>query len=156
MKQIILTQGRVALVDDADFDWLNQWKWFARKTKNTWYAVRTPTEGGSVYMHRVILNTPTGIKTDHWDGDGLNNQRHNLRQATTIQNGQSFRKFRASKTILLRGVTKKRNKFRARITINKQEVYLGLFSTPELAALVYDQAALQHFGQFAHLNFPQS
>ena len=94
MKELPLTQGKAALVDDADFEWLSQWKWTAMRAKDTWYAVRKPYVGKvrlTVMMHRQIANTKDGMHTDHRDGNGLNNQRTNLRSATPTQNQHNRR-----------------------------------------------------------------
>src|SRR6188474_653310 len=98
MKKIKLTQGKFALVDDMDYDYLNQWKWYSKKHRNTFYAVRTPSVKenmgrNQLYLHRVILNvTDPKIFIDHEDTNGLNCQRLNLRIATTKQNQQNRRK----------------------------------------------------------------
>jgi len=91
MQEINLTQGRVALVDDDDFDYICRWKWYAwynTKTKS-FYAVRMDVIGTkrvSVYMHRVIANTPKGLVTDHINHDTLNNCKYNLRVVSYAQN----------------------------------------------------------------------
>jgi hypothetical protein len=93
MKEILLSQGRVALVDDDDFEWVNmQGLWSARRQRSgLLYAVRR--EGRKYfYMHRVIMEIvephgiPSGLFIDHKDGNGLNNQRHNLEAVTLIEN----------------------------------------------------------------------
>jgi hypothetical protein len=154
MKTIPLTQGKVTFVDDSDFEFLSRWKWFARRTgRNLWYAVRSVHRdlGGTVYMHRALF--PDSEQVHHDDGDGLNNQRYNLIPATVLLNAQGHRTLRVTKAVPFRGVTHKRLKLRARITVNKTEVSLGVFATPELAAKAYDAAALVHFGAVAQLNF---
>src|SRR5688500_12272183 len=89
-KEISLTRGQVAIVDNADFGWLSQWKWYATKHRNTYYADRngyiSHTKHDTIRMHRLILDAPTGIHVDHIDGNGLNNQRSNLRLCTNQQN----------------------------------------------------------------------
>lgn len=95
MKEIKLTRGKVALVDDEDFDFLNQFNWFARKSGNTYYACRGIWNGENmtpIRMHRVIMkNAPENMLIDHIDGNGLNNQKENLRIATVSQNAQNSR-----------------------------------------------------------------
>src|SRR5574343_411505 len=90
MKEIQLSQGKVAIVDDEDYDYLNQWKWYAAERKcGIWYATRNIRKDGKVRiipMHRVILNTPKGMDTDHINGDGLDNRRSNLRSCTHMEN----------------------------------------------------------------------
>src|SRR3989304_2105986 len=86
MKEIQLSQGKVALVDDEDFEMLNRYKWSAMRGANTYYAyTHIILESGkrtSIAMHRVIMQTPVGYETDHRDRNGLNNQRFNLRICT--------------------------------------------------------------------------
>ena len=85
MRLIKLSQGLSTMVDDKDFEALNEFKWFAQKVKNTFYAGRNmPRVNGrqkTAYMHREIMNTPAEMETDHRDRNGLNNQRENLRVA---------------------------------------------------------------------------
>ncbi len=161
MKTIKLTRGMVAIVDDQDFEFVSRWSWFAAKRKNTFYAARTIPSGkkrplGVAYMHREILEAPPGVKTDHGDGDGLNNTRENIRICTAMENARGFRVLRRTKTVRFRGVTPRRNKFRARITVNKIEIPIGVFDDQESAAKAYDLAALRHFGEFASVNFPKT
>lgn len=85
-RWIPLTQGKFALVDEADYEWLNQWNW----QLSNGYAVRSRRipkgKRQAIYMHRVVCNAPIGTEVDHLDSDGLNNRRSNLRIATTSQN----------------------------------------------------------------------
>lgn len=160
MKQIELTRGKFAIVDDTDFEWLYQWKWIAVKGRNTFYAVRG--EGifpfrKLVFMHRVIMNTPDGMETDHQDHNGLNNQRYNLRNCTRMQNSQNQKIF-SNNTSGYKGVTWEKHieKWRVRITINRTRIHLGYFSTAKDAGHAYDVAAKKYFGEFAKINFPHS
>lgn len=91
MKEIPLTQGMVAIVDDEDHLRLSKYKWYARRSINTFYArcsLRRIKGKPRPYliMHRVILNAPAGLEVDHKDGNGLNNTRANLRLVTRRQN----------------------------------------------------------------------
>src|SRR6185369_4370410 len=91
MKEIQLTQGKVALVDDEDYEGLSAFTWHAYCNQNGgWYArsssLSRKNGGKHLWMHRLILNCPNGKQVDHKDGDGLNNQRYNLREATQAQN----------------------------------------------------------------------
>lgn len=90
MKEIELTQGRVALVDDEDFEELNRFKWFAHRWRHGWYAKRNlqRVEGKRPFlsMHCQIMGKISGLEMDHRDGNGLNNQKDNLRFATRSQN----------------------------------------------------------------------
>ena len=156
MKEIPLTQGKVALVDDADFERINQFKWFARRTKTNWYAVRSVWKGTPpiIYMHRFIMDVAEQI--DHADGNGLNNQRSNLRPATPSQNHANITRL-TQNTSGFRGVTRhrKNGKWQAQIKSQKRFLYIGTFDEKEHAALAYDGAAEVFFGEFARLNFPE-
>lgn len=159
MKTIGLSQGKVALVDDADYEWLNQWRWSASKAGYTFYAIRkTRTANGaktSEQMHRLILGLMPGDdrQCDHRDGNGLNNQRSNLRTCTITENNVNSRKRKAG-TSSYKGVYRNRNypKWQSRIRVNGKLIYLGSFESEIEAARIYDLAALQHYGDFALTN----
>ena len=159
VKKIALTRGKVALVNDTDYDYLNQWHWCTYKGRTTYYAKRNVGIGKykrrTERMHRLILGLQPGDKwlTDHKDGDGLNNQRSNLRACTAMQNAQSQRK-RESATSRYRGVYwhHRAHKWCSRIRVNKILIYLGLFNSEDQAAQTYDIAALKHHGRFAMTN----
>lgn len=160
MKEIQLTQGMVALVDDADFDYLNQWKWSLCKIGNNNYAARSkkiPKTRRSVSfrMHRIILDVPKGLYVDHIDGNGLNNQRSNLRICTNQDNARN-QPARKNVTSQFKGVGwhKDHNKWRAYITDMHKAIHIGMFKSEKEAALAYDKRAKELFGEFARLNFP--
>lgn len=158
-KEIPLTQGKIAIVDAADYEWLNQWKWCAWKVKthHTYYAIRTQRINGkntTIRMHRLILDAKGGEQADHIDGNGLNNSRDNLRIATPLQNTHNSRR-PINNTSGYKGVYwhKRTGKWMARININNKRKHLGLFTSPEEAAKAYDTAALELHGAFARTNF---
>jgi len=158
MKEISLSQGKNTLVDDSDFNWLNQWKWYLSKTNGHEYAIRkTPknSEGGrkTILMHRLIMNTPPELETDHRDNNGLNNQRFNLRNCTEQNNRLNRVAVGRSKYL---GVSwgSSGKYINARITHNGVLIHLGSFKTEEEAAIAYDKKAIELFGEYAHLNFP--
>src|SRR4030067_2579990 len=95
MKKIPLSRGMVTLVDDLDYEWLSQWKWYAARGGATFYAGRSlprSAEGrGAVWMHRLILSVPPGIDVDHRNGNGLDNRRINLRSCNRSQNACNMR-----------------------------------------------------------------
>lgn len=158
MKEIQLTKGKVAIVDDADYEWLSQWKWYARKSRKSFYAERTVgshLNGNkeSIQMHRVVLGiTDPKVQGDHEDGDGLNNQRHNLRECTNTQN--QYNKPPRGATSKYKGVwfDLSRKKWASAISHNNTRVVLGRFDTEQSAALAYNEAALKYHGDFAWLN----
>jgi hypothetical protein len=154
MKFIKLSQGKFTKVDDEDFNWLNQWKWCALKSRNTFYAVRWDL-GNIIYMHRLILNTPCNQQVDHDDFDGLNNQKYNIRNCTKSQNlsnkiprGKS--KYLGVSEVL---VLNKYKYFKARITFNNTQILIGTYKNEVDAAYAYDKKAKEYHGEFANLNF---
>jgi hypothetical protein len=149
MKEIKLSQGKVALVDDEDYDYLNQWKWHTVfKSNNRMYAAH---KSGihSTFMHRVIMNTPSNKITDHIDHNGLNNQRSNLRVCTVAQNQMNKKPYGVSKYL---GVAFVKGKFRSQIRGGGKYRYLGVFNDEKQAALAYNEAAKKYHGEFANLN----
>lgn len=157
MKEIKLTQGKIALVDDEDFEHLNQWKWHIQKSGNTYYAIRTEWLSKSkcicVRMHREILGVKSGDIIDHKDGNGLNNTRNNLRIADSSKNGSNTRSRKNSSSKYL-GVhyCKTRSLWVAQIQHKKVGYHLGLFKDEKLAAIAYNKKALELHGEFANIN----
>lgn len=159
MKEIQLTKGYVALVDDEDYDSLMRWKWTAKESKHTVYAYRKYRKDGKQYtitMHRQIMGNPFGAEVDHIDRDGLNNQRENLRIATHRQN--AYNATPQANKHGFRGVYlhRKSGLWQSQITAKGRKISLGYHKTPEDAARAYDAAAREHHGEFATLNFPEA
>lgn len=158
MKRIPLSQGQFALVDDKDFERLSKFKWHAHWDGYNFYAIRTfrisKNKQGRVRMHQELFECPEGMIPDHKDGDGLNNQRENLRPATYQQNNRNRRK-KARATSRFKGVSWRSDvgKWRVIITLSGKLKSLGSFLTERKAARAYDEAARRLFGEFAHLNF---
>lgn len=138
-KGIELSRGFVAIVDDSDYEFLNQWKWYARQGKHTWYAARKIMKkmpDGKwkheklIHMHRVINNTPDNLVTDHINGNGLDNRRENLRSVTVSGNNLNSKVRRDNKSGY-KGVAwhKTRKKWRAYIWHDRKQKHIGLFDT---------------------------
>ncbi len=156
MKKIPLSQGLFALVDDEDFEYLNQWKWQALRDHNTFYAVRNEKINGKIVhfkMHRVIMKTLANQMVDHRDHNGLNNQKYDLRNCTNQQNQLNQIK-KEGCTSKYKGVyfNKTINKWIAHIIINYKRTHIGYFDTEDEAALAYNKKAKELFGEFAVLN----
>lgn len=152
MKEIQLSRGKITLVDDDMFEWLNQWKWSCVKGLNTEYAARMNNRQ-YIYMHCEILQPPEGMFTDHRDRNGRNNQKNNLRLCTKPQNGINHPKNK-NNTSGYKGVywNKYHQKWAAQIGVNLKIKHLGYFGDIEDAALAYDKAATELFGEFAQTN----
>ena len=153
MKEIQLTHGRIALVDDILFAEFSKLKWSFHQG----YAKRNfpKKTGGRVLMgmHRFIMNAQKGQEVDHIDGNRLNNQRSNLRICSHSQN-QMNRAMAANNTSGFKGVVwdKNVNKWRSEIKINKIKKCSGYFVDKKDAAVAYNNAARKYFGEFARLN----
>jgi hypothetical protein len=152
MKQITLTQGFFAMVDDEDYEWLSKWKWCAHRVHRSVYAVRNRqvSDGPGprqILMHRAILNPPDGMETDHFNGNGLDNRRQNLHPVTCSVNGANQRHPQNRKHDLPMGVHRSRRKFQAQIGIEGHHSYLGTFNTPEEASQVYMAARSERIAE---------
>lgn len=158
MIEIKLTQGKVAMIDDEDFDLISQYKWFARKSKNLFYAAAYSGHWRTrklIHMHRLIIGD-TYLIVDHKDRNGLNNTRSNLRVCSQSQNCANRTSRGGSRFLgVSRFQQKGKVKWRAFICSNKKNNYLGLFDNEEQAAIAYNKAAKELHGDFANLNIIQ-
>ena len=156
MKELQASKNMVAIVDDEDYAALSGLKWHAFMVHKTWYAATTQIDGKRTYLHRVIMKPATGEEVDHIDGDGLNNQRANLRVCTHQQNQQNMRKPNIPTYSIYKGVTKLdrggKKIWVAQVKHNKKHIHCGNFETQEEAARAYNARALELFGEFANLN----
>lgn len=157
MKKIKLTQGKFALVDDEDYEWLSNYKWHY----NNGYAsrrllVKENRGFGSVFMHQEILETKGNEKrADHINRNGLDNRRSNLRLATASQNAMNKVMSNGSskyKGVRKRTSGKRRKIWRATVWKDNQPINLGTYLTEEEAARAYNKKALEIHGQFAIMN----
>jgi hypothetical protein len=157
MKEIQLTQGKVALVDDEDFEYLNQFRWFSNNMNGKFYVGRYITVSKykqiRISMHRFIMKPEKGMVIDHLDRNPLNNQKNNLRICTHSDNMRNC-KISIKNTSGYKGVSfvKKNNTYKSAIKFNKRTIYLGYYIDPIDAARAYNTAAIKYFGEFAHLN----
>lgn len=154
MRGIPLTKNLIAFVSDRDYKFVSKYKWYARIKKGyTAYAVRAVYVNGKqeiIRMHRFIANAERGQIVDHKNGDGLDNTRSNLRIVTHQENMLNTKKYKNS-TSTMRGVSFKRGKWVAQITINRKVIHLGYFLSEKEAAIAYNQKA-KNRKQFAKLN----
>lgn len=164
MKEIPLTQGYTAIVDDEDFDRVSCFKWRAsidrRKdgTIRTVYARRdivTATgKACTLYLHRIIAGaTDSAVQVDHKNRNGLDCTRTNLRVCTCSQN-QGNSVMQIDNTSGFKGVSwhKAAKGWVASIRISGRNTNLGIFHSKEAAAQAYNVAAVDTFGEFALLN----
>ncbi len=163
MKQIDISTptypNTFALVDDADFKWLNRWKWSATKHRDGGFIARRAKRIGvnnmrTLLMHRLIMGEIKGMEVDHRNHNTLDNQKHNLRVCTRSQN-QHNQKVRRGGSSKYKGVVfhKQIGKWESRIRLNGVRLYIGLFVNEIKAAKAYDAKAIELFGEFAYLNF---
>ena len=150
MPKIALTKGKFAIVDDEDYEYLNQWKW---TFLNTGYVMRRIQKKGHktkyILMHRLILNTPKGMITDHINRNRLDNRRENLRICTPSQNLCNTN-LRKDNTSGHRGVYwyKPYSKWMVICTINSKSKFLGYFEDKSEAIRVYKENAKIMHGSF--------
>jgi hypothetical protein len=146
MKQIELTQGKVTLIDDEDYEKVHQFKW---SVDGGGYAANRKHRA----LHRFIMNAPKGMEVDHIDGDLLNNQKSNLRLCTHAQNMMN-QKLPITNTSGYKGTcyNKANKQWRAYISSGNKQIHIGYYKTKELAAIAYNIKAMTLFGDFAKLN----
>lgn len=152
MKTLPLSQGKEALVDDEDFEFLSRYKWCAARRRGTFYAERyiriTDTLKILIPMHHAVAKPDKGEWVDHKDGDGLNNTRKNLRVATRAENKRNQRRYK-NNTSGFKGVSRRGARWTARIQLDGKSTFLGVFETPREAHVAYCAAATQLHGEFA-------
>jgi hypothetical protein len=164
IRAIGLTRGHVALVDEADYERLSRFNWYAFPSTVGIYAVRGTRVGGkyrNIFLHQEVLGVFEANRIDHKNQDGLDNRRENLRLCERFENMRNRRKVKA-KTSAYKGVywKKRANCWESRACIGdltgrgkkRKQLVLGRFQDEIEAARAYDRAAVRHFGSFAVLN----
>ena len=154
--EIPLSRGYVAFVDAADASRVLAYKWSARSGNRTMYAHRTVRRADGRRTSQSLHQFLTGYAiTDHINGNGLDNRRSNLREATPAQNGQNRRRGLDNRSGF-KGVSwnARDRKWQAHIRVNGPQRSLGYYETAEEAAQAYDAAARDLHGEYAALNFP--
>ena len=153
---ILLTQGKIALIDEIDYPLVSGYRWYAQRHEQAFYAVAcVPAKegGGRKKMHQLLMPLSKPLMVDHRDGNGLNNRRSNLRPATGIQNSANT-SMRTNNSSGFKGVCwhKRSAKWHAQLRIKGKRGYLGGFTTPELAYAAYCAADVKYHGAFSHRN----
>lgn len=157
VKEIELTKGQIAIIDNEDFDLVSQFKWRAQQNHNTWYAVSS--HDPNQYMHRMILSCPRGSIVDHINKDGLDNRRCNLRIASLAENRFNAR-LSKNNTSGFTGVCfeKRTGKWVASVSTRafgeNRRIHIGMFWSKEEAASARDAFLLEKLGVSVGLNFP--
>lgn len=152
-----LSKNLFALIDSEDIERVSKWLWSAlvRKGPYSPYALRRQ-EGRTIYLHRFIMNAPEGLDVDHKDGNGLNCKKSNLRLCTHAENQHNYSKTSRKTSSQYKGVHLSSRGWTSRIKNNGKIIHLGHFKSEREAAIAYDQAALEKFGEFSKFNFNQS
>lgn len=147
---IPLGNGKRAIVDRCDFEFLNEWNWYLGLEG---YA-QTHQNDRLVRMHRLLLNPPEHLECDHVNGDRLDNRKSNLRVCTRAQNGKNCRKFSRKTSSKYKGVSfrKASHRFIAYLQNDGKRIDLGYFDSEDNAARAYNEAASRLYGEFARLN----
>jgi hypothetical protein len=159
MKELRLATGEVVLLDDEDYERVCGSKWWLLTTEaGGRYAYRPArrADGGhtTVLMHRIITGAAPRQQVDHWDNNGLNNQRENLRVCTRSQNNANKKKAKGQSSIY-KGVSWNKTKkcWQAFVKKDGKSMFLGYFDLEQEAAMAYDTRAVELFGEFARPNF---
>jgi len=149
-----LSSGKVAIIDASDAETVGGFNWWAMESKKTktFYAARTCNRK-KIYLHRFIMDAREGELVDHWNRNGLDNRRKNLRVCTVTDNAANA-KVRSDNSSGFKGVRRQGAKWLAYIRCEGRQVSIGRYETPEEAAKAYDVTAKETFGSFALLNFP--
>lgn len=154
LRQIQLTQNKLALIDDEDYEVVSKYKWYAKFNHGNWYA-ETCIKRKTIQMHKLIISTTVNQMVDHCNGNGLDNRKENLRACTNAQNQMNKSKGYGKSSY--KGVSwhTQLKKWRARIKVEGKEILLGVFAEEVEAAKAYDKAAREYFGGFACPNFKE-
>lgn len=149
MRELKLENSNTpALINDEDFDRVSKFKWY----EGTRQIHRTEDKLNFSLACEVMFQYT--LMFDHKDTDWRNNQKSNLRACTNQQNSFNKNKIKYTSS-QYKGVIRTKGKWRARIEINDKKQHLGYFLDEADAARAYDKRALELFGEFARINFPQ-
>lgn len=155
MVEIKLTQGLTAVIDKEDADIAAQYKWYASKAKNNWYALSSlRDEGGGQHnfsLHRLLTGAKSGEIVDHINGNGLDNRRCNLRKCSTVENGRNRVKLASHNTSGVTGVhfNKRIKRWTVSVAVNGRRKHIGCYADKEEAITARRFAELSYYGVFA-------
>lgn len=161
MREIILINNKgIILVDDEDYNFLNQFRWYLRrsnKRNNQLGYAQTPItinrKQTSIIMHKILIDIPNGMVIDHINHNTFDNRKSNLRIVTKSQN-QMNKLPQKGKISKFKGVNWDKNlkKWKSRCSLNRKQYYLGLFEDEIDAARAYNIKAKELHGEYAYLN----
>lgn len=153
-KTIGLNNEQEAILDDEDYEALKSYHWYSDRGYATRMSLKGEGKRRMIRMHQQILNIPNHLVADHINGNRLDNRRANLRICTRAQNNMNRFVEKQSSSSIYKGVCWRphANAWKAYIKLNSKQMHLGYFQSEEEAALAYNAAAREHFGQFARLN----
>lgn len=149
--RIYLDKGKSCVIDFCDYESVKKYRWYCRKIGRKNYCCHSYYDGEKVYviyLHRLINKTPKKLRTDHINGNGLDNRKSNLRSCTASQNNCNTMWGRKIKGIFY---SKQRRRWYARINFNKKNYSLGGHKHREEAVLAYNNGAIKYHGEFARL-----
>jgi len=159
MREIVLSKGYKAIVDDEDYERASTKRWFASADPRGYIRAtrgeRIDGKKTTLYLSRYVIEAPPGVFVDHINGDMLDNRKCNLRCCSASENQQnrhavwSRSGFKGVRESVVRG---KSYGYRAYIKLNGGQKHIGVFKDPESAARAYDNAAVKYFGEFACTN----
>jgi hypothetical protein len=149
-KIIELTKGHYAIIDDEDYPLVSQYKWHF----SMGYAL-SQKDKERFRMHRLITNAPDGMEVDHINGNRLDNRKDNLRICTRMENAWNVPKQHPTNTYKGVTISRKSGRWRAQINYNNGNIALGTYDTDLIAAVAYDHACREYFGEYAKPNFPE-
>jgi hypothetical protein len=158
IARVRLSRGLFATIDAADAELVREHTWRAApdwRGSGCYAATNTLTETGrhTLRMHRLIMGAPPDLEVDHINHDGLDNRRSNLRLASSGQNQRNRRPDNEHQSSPFKGTSRQSaSSWCAKIRLNGKQVRIGTFASAEEAARAYDQAAKQHYGEFACTN----
>ena len=151
-REIPLTRGKVALIDDADYERISLMKWSCGTDGYARHGIFRKGVRVNMTMQQVLMGNRRFHRVDHINGDKLDNRRCNLRWATHTENQRNVKHHTDAKSPY-KGIFKSPSgRWIGQIWVTNRYLRLGSYDTPEQAALAYNAAALEHFGEFARLN----